>query len=144
MSDIEIYHQVTTPRGLRRFRAGAMFTCMPDSADPDLTSSIASDVMACIRRSQFFERLDDLLCPEASANNRGLCAGDYRLATSVLRNKGFDSTDLEDIFNVLKSQGGCCDCEILYNVAESSRLKAQYWKSRAHGAKTGAKHDAAQ
>lgn len=96
------------------------------------------------RRSQFFERLDDLLCPKAAASTRELCAGDYRLGTAILQDTGFDSTDLQDIFNVLKSQGGCCDCEILYNVAESSRLKAQYWKSRVHGAKAGAKHDAAQ
>jgi len=107
---------------------------MADSADSELTSSITADVMTCLRRSQLFDRLDDLLCPKASANKRELCAGDYRLATMVLEDTGFDSTDLEDIFNVLKSHGGCCDCEILYNVAESSRLKTQYWSSRAHGA----------
>jgi hypothetical protein len=118
---------------LRRICAGDMFTRMADGADSDLIASITPDVMTCLRRSQFFERLDDLLCPKVGAGQRASCAGDYRIATTVLEDTGFDSTELEDIFNVLKSQGGCCDCEILYNVAESSRLKAQYWTSRVHG-----------
>ena len=117
---------------------------MADGADSDLISSITPDVMTCLRRAQFFERLDDLLSPEASTNKQAFCAGDYRIATAVLEDTGFDSNELEDIFNVLKSQGGCCDCEILYNVAESSRLKAKYWKSRAHGGDVGPKHDAVQ
>ena len=82
-----------------------MFTYIPDSADSDLTSYITSNVMKCLLRSQFFQRLDDLLCPEGSANNRELCAGDYRLATTALQDTGFDSADLEDIFNVLKYAG---------------------------------------
>ena len=28
---------------------------------------------------------------------------------------------------VLKSKGGCCDCEVLYNVAEDSRLRVGIW-----------------
>jgi len=35
------------------------------------------------------------------------------------REAGYDTAALEDIFDVLGAQGGCCDCEILYNVAES-------------------------
>jgi hypothetical protein len=42
-----------------------------------------------------------------------------------------DDEDLEDILAVLHSLGGCCDCEILYNVAEESRLKSEYWIARA-------------
>ena len=40
------------------------------------------------------------------------------------------SDDVDDILAVLTSRGACCDCEVLYNVAEESRLKAQYWSSR--------------
>jgi Protein of unknown function (DUF2695) len=47
-----------------------------------------------------------------------------KLSESVLRTAGFDSEEMADIFDVLRSKGGCCDCEILYNVAESSRLKS--------------------
>jgi hypothetical protein len=121
-----------------------MFTRMADGADSDLISSITPDVMACLLRLQFFERLDELLCPQTSASKQAFCAGDYRIATTVLEDTGFGSTELEDIFSVLKSQGGCCDCEILYNVAESSRLKAQYWKSRVHGGGVIPKDDAVQ
>jgi hypothetical protein len=119
-----------------------MFTRMAGGADSDLISSITPDVMTCLRRSQFFERLDDLLCPKASASKQESCAGDYTIAATVLEDTGFDSTELEDIFNVLKSKGGCCDCEILYNIAESSRLKAQYWKSRVHGGNVRSKDNA--
>jgi len=35
--------------------------------------------------------------------------------------------DVRDVLDVLRSQGACCDCEVLYNVAENSRLKARYW-----------------
>lgn len=41
-----------------------------------------------------------------------------------------DSEEIEDILAVMRFHGGSCDCEILYNVAEESRLKAKYWKSR--------------
>jgi hypothetical protein len=106
----------------------------------DFTSSITPDVMTCLHRSEFFQRLDDLLCPTTSDHVREVCRGDYRLATTLLEGSGFDSTDLEDIFDVLRSQGACCDCEILYNVADSSRLKAEYWKNRAHAAEAKPKH----
>jgi hypothetical protein len=102
---------------------------MADRADSDLIASITPDVMTCLRRSQ-------------GDGERTFCGGDYRIAKTVLADTCFDSTELEDIFNVLKSQGGCCDCEILYNVAESSRLKAQYWKSRAHGSNVSSKDGA--
>ena len=113
---------------------GDMVTPMDDGTDLELISSITADVMTCLRRSQFFERLDDLLCPNAGGAGE-LCAGDYTLAKRVLQAGAFDSADWDDIFNVLRTQGACCDCEILYNVAESSRLKAQYWKSQAQGVK---------
>jgi hypothetical protein len=48
------------------------------------------------------------------------------------------------MFAVLRAQGACCDCEVLYNVAESSRLKAEYWKRQAHGTEAKPKHGEAQ
>lgn len=110
---------------------------MDDATDSDLISSITPDVMTCLRRSQFFERLDDLLSPKASWDTREVCDGDYRLTKRVLEAVGFKPEDLDDIFNVLKSQGACCDCEILYNVAESSRLKTTYWRNRADSSTQG-------
>ena len=42
-----------------------------------------------------------------------------------------DTTAMEEVFDVLRSQGGFCDCEVLYNVSESSRLKATYWRDKS-------------
>jgi Protein of unknown function (DUF2695) len=110
-----------------------MVTRMADSRDSDLISSITPDVMASLRRSHFFEELDNLLSPmDGSGLAPTLCAGDYELAENILRSAGYDSEALTDIFAVFRSQGGCCDCEILYNVADTSRLKAMYWQGRAH------------
>jgi hypothetical protein len=103
-----------------------------DDAD-DLISSIALDVMRCLVRSGFFEKLDDLLCPKDDLDLRHTCSANYKLSESVLLASGFELTDLADAFGVLSSKGGCCDCEILYNVSESSRLKAKYWRNRAEG-----------
>jgi hypothetical protein len=108
--------------------------------DDDLIASITPDVMGCLQRSKFFEKLDDILSPSDGSQPLDSCLGNYKLSESVLRASGFDSLDLTDIFDVLKSQGGFCDCEILYNAAESSRLKANYWRSRARGVGTQVKH----
>jgi len=114
-------------------QASGMVTRMDDSTDSDLTASITPDVMAALRRSNFFEELDDLLSPtDGSGLPAAQCNGDFKLSESILRVGGYDSEAVADILVVLRSQGGCCDCEILYNVAETSRLKAKYWQKQAH------------
>ena len=45
----------------------------------------------------------------------------------------FKEDELFDIFHVLISLGGYCDCEILYNAAGDSRLKREYWTARSEG-----------
>ena len=40
------------------------------------------------------------------------------------------SEEIADVLAVMRFKGGRCDCEILYNVGEESRLKAEYWKGR--------------
>ena len=117
-----------------------MFTGMEAGPGDDLITSITPDVMKSLDRSGFFQKLDDLLCPKDASLLRESCSGDYRLSESVLREAGFDSEELADIFGVLRSQGGCCDCEILYNVTESNRLKAEYWRHRARGVDVGTTH----
>lgn len=108
--------------------------------DDELMASIAPDVMRCLVRAQFFEKLDDLLCPIDDSCQREGCGGDYRLSESVLLASKFGSDDLNDIYGVLRTKGGCCDCEILYNVAESSRLKAQHWRRVADGRNSPIRH----
>lgn len=107
-----------------------MFTDMDADSDHDHISSITPDVMICLERAGFFRKLDDVLCPADGSPAGESCGGDYTLSKSILQAAGFDPSDLKDIFSVLGSRGGCCDCEILCNVAGSSRLKAKYWRSR--------------
>ena len=75
----------------------------------DFISSIAPDVMKCLRRVQFFERLDDLLCPKGDSGQHEVCDGDDRIIKHILGAAGFDSEDLKDMFAVLRAQGACCD-----------------------------------
>ena len=121
-----------------------MVSPMDVGPDSDLIASITPDVMTCFGRSHFFERLDDLLCPEGDSGQQEVCDGDYKLSERILEAAGFDSDDLKDMFAVLRAQGACCDCEVLYNVAESSRLKAEYWKRQAHGTEAKPKHGEAR
>ena len=113
---------------------------MDADLDDDFVASITPDVMKCLDRSLFFEKLDDVLCPKDCSEVRQGCGSDYKLSESILLASGFDASDLVDIFDVLRGQGGFCDCEILYNVAESSRLKAEYWRDQAHGQDGQARH----
>jgi len=86
-----------------------------------------------------FRKLDDLLCPIGDSLAREHCGGDYKLSEAILLKSGFESSDLADVFDVLRSRGGFCDCEILYNVAETSRLKSAYWHNRGQGSPRHAK-----
>ena len=108
-----------------------MFARMKSDSDDELISSIAADVMTCLGRSSYLERLDELMSPEDKSTSVEKCDGSFRLSERILIGAGFDRAELEDIFAVLHSRGGCCDCEVLYNVAEKSRLKANYWRVRA-------------
>ncbi len=121
-----------------------MVSRMDVGPDSDLIASIAPDVMTCLRRSHFFERLDDLLCPKGDSGQRQVCEGNYKISKRILEAAGFDSDDLRDMFAVLRAQGACCDCEVLYNVAESSRLKSEYWMRQASGTEAKPKHGEAQ
>jgi hypothetical protein len=82
--------------------------------------------------------------PKEDSDQREVCDGDYKVSRCILEAAGFDVDDLRDMFAVLRAQGACCDCEVLYNVAESSRLKAEYWKHRAHGSEAKPRHGEAQ
>jgi hypothetical protein len=109
--------------------------------DSDHISLIAPDVMKVLSSRKFFEKLDSLLCPEKTSPKAEKCSGDFKLSKSLVLEAKFSDQDISDIFSVLRSRGGFCDCEILYNVAESSRLKSEYWRSRAtEGSKGQERH----
>jgi hypothetical protein len=99
--------------------------------DPeDFYESIANDVLAVLVRKRYFEFLDARLCPP-DGSRAEKCAHDHALSIALLIELGFNDADREDILGVLQSKGGCCDCEILYNVAPESRLRERYWKAQA-------------
>src|ERR1700682_608999 len=106
----------------------------PDPADePDieLIADITRDVMKSLAGWKFFEKLDERLCPADQSTSRENCRGDYAISEAILRSLGRDDAELADIFHVLRAQGGFCDCEVLYNVSETNRLKAEYWRARS-------------
>jgi hypothetical protein len=99
--------------------------------DEELIDSITADVMRCLVASRFFEFLDEAMCPAETGRERAPCWGDFRTSRPILLSRGFKDDELFDVFHVLMRQGGFCDCEILYNAVEKSRLKAEYWMARA-------------
>ena len=103
----------------------------------DFIGNITQVVLKVLADKRFFEVLDAQLCPVETSAVRGVCDGTYAVSTAILQRLGFELQDTQEILQVLKSRGGCCDCEILLNVAEESRLKAEYWRFRAAGICSG-------
>jgi hypothetical protein len=103
--------------------------------DEELIDSITPDVVKCLQGAKFFELLDDAMCPKDVNLERAQCWGDFRNSRPILLSRGFKEEELFDVFHVLMRQGGFCDCEILYNAVEQSRLKAEYWIARSEGRK---------
>lgn len=99
--------------------------------EKDYVASIASDVMAVLRTKGFFDALDEALCPLDGSRPAVPCRGNYENSERILGDLGFDADDVKDIFDALRSRGGFCDCEVLYNVVETSRLKSKYWRAQA-------------
>jgi Protein of unknown function (DUF2695) len=99
-------------------------------SDDDFIASITPDVLRCLADKKFFEALDGAFAPVDESAAAAVCRGNYENSTRILQGLRFDDTEVGEILDVLASQGACCDCEILYNVTETSRLKAKYW--RAH------------
>jgi hypothetical protein len=109
--------------------------------DEELIKSITPDVMKCINASGFLKALDDVFCPRLPFKAKARCHGDFRISKELLPKHGFTVDEFFDIFHVLMAQGGFCDCEIIFNVAEESRLKSAYWKARAKGLQPPSPHD---
>jgi uncharacterized protein DUF2695 len=107
-----------------------MFSRMESESHDELIPLIGPDVMTCLGRCSYFEKLDGLLSPQDNSVPVEKCDGSFRLSETILIAAGFDRAELKDVFAVLHSKGGCCDCEVLYDVAEKSRLKVTYWCGR--------------
>ena len=111
-----------------------------DISGSEQIASITPDVMTCLGNLGFFEKLDNLFCPTDTSRESQRCGGNYEVSKSILTSQGFSEADIEDVCAVLAAQGGCCDCEVLYNVAETSRLKTEYWRAQVEGAGTPNHH----
>lgn len=107
---------------------------LPDTygePDKELIKLITPNVMPCPVNCGYFEELDNHLCPADKSHPREHCRENFDISESILQTHNFDDEALSDIFDVLRAQGSFCDCEVLYNVVETNRLKAEYWRSRA-------------
>jgi hypothetical protein len=100
-------------------------------SDNELIDVIAPDVLRALENKGFFQILDDQMCPKDARLARVLCQGTLAISTTSLITCGFDRQEITDILAVMAAKGGFCDCEVLYNVAEESRLKSEYWKAVA-------------
>jgi len=103
-----------------------------DDPDEELIASITPGVMEALRKKRFFAALDEVFLPKSGTTQPQTCSGDFRHAKHALQLCGFKESDWFDVFHVLMRQGAFCDCEILYNSAIDSRLKAQYWRRMSH------------
>jgi hypothetical protein len=107
-----------------------------EDPDEDFIESITPDVLRSLQERGFFAGLDDVFCPMSGMTPPEQCSGDFRHAKRTLQHSGLDESDWSDVFHVLMGQGAFCDCEILYNATTESRLKSQYWRSRAHNTRS--------
>lgn len=101
--------------------------------DPEVIQAIDADVMQVLHRSGFIRALDLAFCPRLPFARGARCHGDFRVSRALLPKHGITPEEQVDVFHVLMARGGNCDCEILYNAVEESRLKARYWEARAKG-----------
>lgn len=108
--------------------------------DDELINKIAPDVLRALANKQFFETLDDQMCPADPAQPRLRCSGTFATSTEIVTKCGFDQDAIADIIQVLASMGGNCDCEVLFNVVGVSRLKSEYWKARVAESAPPQKH----
>ena len=81
--------------------------------DSDSVDAIAPYVIEKLTSVGFFEKLDDRLCPSHAEISPQQCRGKYEISEPLLHSLGFDNEERSDIFQVLQSKGGFCDCEIL-------------------------------
>ena len=106
---------------------------MSNEAENDFDSiirDITPDIMKNLEKKGFFDELEELVF---NSGEDGLvsCNHDFAHSTALLVKARYTEEDRRDIFAVMKSRGGFCDCEILYNTLEESLPKERYWKARA-------------
>jgi len=59
------------------------------------------------------------------------CGNTCEITSSIVLSKDFPNQDIQDVISVMQAHGGYGDCEILYHVVETSRLKTKHWQAQA-------------
>ena len=97
-----------------------------DYHNDETINSIKDLILKILKeKTHFIQQLDHQFTIGA------VCHGDYRHAKLLLEKSKFTEPEQFDIFHVLMSEGGYCDCEILYNVFKDSQYARQYWLKRS-------------
>ena len=97
-----------------------------DYHDEETIESIKETILDILKtRTTFIKQLDNLFI-----EGRAVCSGDFRHAKQILSDLTFTTVEQFDIFHVFMSEGGYCDCEILYNTFKETEYAKKYWATR--------------
>ena len=95
--------------------------------DPETIESIKEIILGIIKnKTPFINELDSRFM-----TGNTVCHGDFRYAKEILSQLNFTPEEQFDIFHVFMSEGGYCDCEILYNIFHETEYAKQYWKNKS-------------
>ena len=96
----------------------------------EFIKDITPDVMSVLERQDFFAKLEAQIFPTGTTN-LNKCDHSYSVSIVILSELGHDDSARDDVFDVMRSRGGFCDCEILLNAAPESPTRSAYWKQWA-------------
>ncbi len=97
--------------------------------DEELAEEIGPWIISVLNERQFFQKLEQAVFSDTDESR---CTHSYDITFKLLTEEGFDVQEREDMLSVFHHRGGCCDCEILYNVDErDAGRKAKYWRKQA-------------
>ena len=85
--------------------------------------------MGVLQKKNFFVQLEEQVFPTESVDNSN-CKHDFSITERLAKELGFDHADIDDIVDVMRANGGFCDCEIVRNAAPESRVREKYWKAK--------------
>jgi hypothetical protein len=97
----------------------------------EFISDITPDVIAVLKRQSFFELLEKETFPDGIIGS-STCRHDFSATTELLSQLGHDADAIRDVIDVMRANGGFCDCEIVLNAAPESKVREAYWKAQ-HG-----------
>jgi len=92
---------------------------------------LSARTLDLLTRKRLFEKLDERLCPANSAHARAWCQGGFELTVRLLGEADVEPEQVEPILKELATNGSSCDCGVLFKTAKESRLKTEYWLTRA-------------